>query len=169
MCIIVGLSSFFPRFILPCLNREPQPQKKPEGPTPLAPNPINWKPHPQKPNPRSQSQNTTNEQKSERKYKKWPWEEKYSLASSIITVMIANNTASTVACTIFTIYGSSMVLHSVHVWYHNLSKFTPPDKHSQSDNHPAVYEIGSEGCDIWTPHNRVKFGFGFWFITVVIQ
>ena len=152
------MQSSFPRVILLCLYTETQHQKKPEGPTPLAPNPINWKPHPQKPNSRSQSQNTTNEQKSEKKYKKWPREEKYSLAPTIITVMIANNTASTVACTIFIIYGSSMMLHPVQIWYCNLSKFTPPDKHSQSDKNFSCVRDRQRGlwdlyttqlCEIW--------------------
>ena len=69
---------------------------------------------------------------------------KYSSTHTIITVMIAkdaSNTASTVASTIFIIYGSSLMLHSVQIWYRNLSKFTPPDKHSQSDNHSAATRL----------------------------
>ena len=58
---------FFPRVIILCTYREPQPQQNQEGATPQAPNPINWKSQPQKPNPRPQPQNpypktTINEQ-----------------------------------------------------------------------------------------------------------
>ena len=41
------MQSLFPRLILVWWYTEPQPQKKPEGPTPVAPNPINWNPQPQ--------------------------------------------------------------------------------------------------------------------------
>ena len=46
--------------------------KKPEGPTPQAPNPINWKPQPQKPNIRPQDQNPKPPKRAKirKKYKK---------------------------------------------------------------------------------------------------
>ena len=60
---------FFPRFILLCLYREPQPHKTPESPTPPAQNPINWNPQPLKPDPRPhlKPQTIINEQNWEKK------------------------------------------------------------------------------------------------------